>query len=783
MRFRGSLRSKLVVGGACLVLGMCFVVYSFTTRTSEMQLRSSFESETQSLANSVAAMIGSSVVEGDAEALTRLAPQVLRLPDLERTAIIDASGHIIVSFPDSALILSPDTIHSVGSRLPTSIVASAEIAGVGQLLIERSLRRIHAEMAYAHTRAMELCIVLAVMGTLCVWILTARIGIPLGKLTNAVLRVRDGNYDKMPVPRRNDEFATLAEQFNSMIDEIARKSKALEESNQQLRHEVLDRRMIACALEESQQHLKVVVANAPIVIFALDQNGIITVSEGKPTQKLPSRPKQVVGRHFSEIYPYHERVSINAKRALAGESFSDEVSVDGRTFEVYYTPARDDEGKPNGVIGVAVDITSRKQFEVERNELQERLAEAQKMEAVGNLAGGFAHSFNNLLAGIMGHADLLRDASVDHTHVTKSGEAIYRAAERASTLTQQLLGFAGRGKFQSTKVDIHQTIEHCLRLLEPALADNISIEREFAAANRSVIGDPAQIEQMLLNLIKNACEAMPDGGVLALKTGNVEYERRSADGQVDLPMREHIMISVADSGVGIPGHLRERIFEPFFSSKPAGLGAGMGLAMAHGIIESHGGSIRFTSRVQQGTEFNVILPCAVITTGLPGGNNTMDDLNKTPQRILVIDDDEIVREMLKELLRALNFEPTCADSGFAAVDTFTTEHSRYDLIILDMLMPGMDGPECFRRLQVIDSTVPVMISSGYASNDAVQGLLDTGAVGFLKKPYTIRDLSRVITDCIRPRQKQPYGSKPVAPPTQPFTPSVIAERKHEPVLQ
>jgi PAS domain S-box-containing protein len=762
---------------------MCFVVYSYFTRSSELQLRATFEAESVTLASAAAALISESAGSGDVDALTRLATQIMRLPDAERMAIIDVRGHMIVSFPDSALILTPDSISTGVSVLPSSIVASAEIPGGGQLLLERSLRKTHADLTYAHAKALELCIVLAVMGTLMAWILTASVGTPLGKLASAVLRVRDGDYQKVTVPSRNDEFATLAEQFNGMVDEIARKSHALEDSNTQLRHEVLDRRMIACALEESQQHLKVVVANAPIVIFALDQNGIITISEGKPTQKLPSRPMQVIGRHFSEIYPYHERISVNAKRALAGESFSDEVSVDGRTFEVYYTPSRDDQGNPNGVIGVAVDVTTRKQFEVERNDLQNRLAEAQKMEAVGNLAGGFAHSFNNLLAGIMGHADLLRDSSGDTAQVHRSSESIYRAAERASTLTQQLLGFAGRGKFQSTKVDVHQTIENCIRLLEPGLSQSIAIEREFSAANRSLIGDPAQIEQMFLNLIKNACESMPDGGTLTLKTCNVEYERKSPTGESDLPMREHVMVSIIDTGVGIPGHLRERVFEPFFSSKPAGLGAGMGLAMAHGIIESHGGSIRFTSRVQAGTEFNVILPCAVITTGRPEGTANMDDLIKTPQQILVVDDDEIVRDMLKELLMALGYGPTCAASGFAAVEAFTTDHAKFDLVILDMLMPGMDGPECFRRLQAIDSTVPVMISSGYASNESVQGLMDGGAVGFLKKPYTIRDLSRVITECIRPRQKHAYGSTPVTITARPFTQSVVAERENEPILR
>ncbi len=765
MRSRGSLRTDLVIGSACLVLVMCFVVYAYMTRTSELQLRSTFETETESLGRAAASILGAVAATGGMDDLVRVAPQLLRLPDTERLAVIGAEGGILVSFPDSARILGAESITGGLVRLPSSIVVSETMPGVGTLLIERSVRRLHAQMTDAHAKALELCILLAVFGTLVAWVLTARVATPLRRLAVAVARVSEGDYQRIDLPRRNDEITTLAEKFNLMVDEIARKSGALEETNQELRNEILDRRMIACALEETQQRMQAVLANAPIVITAIDQQGIITMSEGRPVRKLPSRPSHVVSRHYSEIYPTNERILHNIKRALAGDSFTDEVVVDERTFEVHYSRGRDEQGKPAGVISVAVDITSRKRFEHERDQLQDRLAEAQKMEAVGNLAGGFAHSFNNLLVGILGHADLLRDVPP----AQKSATAIHSAAERAATLAQQLLGFAGQGRFQSTRVDIHQTIENCLTLLAPTMMGSINNVREFDAENRFLVGDPAQIEQMLFNLIKNACEAMPEGGTLTLRTNNVEYERRASGSEIDASAREYIMISVIDTGVGIPGHLRDRVFEPFFSSKPAGLGTGMGLAMAHGIVESHGGTIRFTSRVDRGTEFNAILPCAVSAAGSGEGNTSMNEIEKSPQRILVIDDDEIVREMQKELLAALGYAPSCAESGFAAVEHFADYHDKIDLVILDMLMPGMDGCECFRRLQALDSTVPVLISSGYASNDSVQSLLDSGAVGFLKKPYTIRELSAAITAGIRPRQKAKYGSMPITIAARPLT--------------
>lgn len=749
---------------------MCFVVYGYMTHTSELQLQAAFETESELLCRATASMLGCMVKGGDVNAIARVAPQILRMPDTERLAIIGADGQILISFPDSALMSTPGSAPTGIVRSPGSLAVSAEIPGGGRLLIERSVNRLHAEMTKSHAEALELSLVLAVMGALVAWVLSAQVVTPIRRLTRAVTGIGEGQYQKVKVPHQNDEISTLAKHFNLMVDEIEAKTHSLEEANRDLRHEILDRRMIACALEESQERLHFVLANAPIVIFALDRNGVFTLSEGQALQEIKSRPASTVGRSVQEVYAEHPRILQNAERALAGQAFSDEVDLDGKTFEVHYSPCRDDDGTPNGVIGIAMDITARKRFEHERNQLQERLAEAQKMEAVGNLAGGFAHSFNNLLVGIMGHADLLRENGKGPEQVHKSSDAIYHAAERASILTQQLLGFAGRGRFQSTKVDVHQTIENCLSLLGPTLVNGIHVSREYGAVNRTIVGDPAQIEQMLLNLIKNACEAMPEGGTLTLRTSSIEYERKSADETDEMPIREHVMVSICDTGVGIPGHLRERIFEPFFSTKPAGLGAGMGLAMAHGIVESHGGSIRFTSRVAAGTEFDVILPCAVASVELLQGENGMDDRGKIPQQILVIDDDEIVREMLKEMLSGLGYLPTCAESGFKGVGIFTTDHDRTDLIVLDMLMPGMDGPETLRRLQAVDSAVPILISSGYASNDSIQGVLDSGAVGFLKKPYTIRELSRMISESIRPRQKLPYGSLPIR-----ITPATPAE--------
>jgi len=374
----------------------------------------------------------------------------------------------------------------------------------------------------------------------------------------------------------------------------------------------------------------------------------------------------------------------------------------------------------------------------EQRRAEEAQRQSQKLEAIGLLAGGVAHDFNNLLVGILGYADLLAENAPPGSLVEEASQTISQAAQRAAELTRQLLAVARLGHHRQEPVDVHAIVREVTALLGRTLDKAIRIEVRLDAPLRHVRGDPAQLQQVILNLAVNARDAMPDGGTLAIRTS---VEDLGAGVQPGLPAGPHLVLSVADTGVGIPKENLERVFEPFFTTKPEGRGTGLGLATAYGIVKGHGGAVRVASEVGGGSRFTVFLPLleepaaerAPVERPAPRGSGV----------VLVVDDEEVVRRTAAQMLSALGFEPVPVAGGQEALDWL--ERSRPPAaVVLDLMMPGMDGRACFRAMRARQPTLPVIVSSGFARNGRAQELLDEGAVEFVQKPYRAADLARAL---------------------------------------
>jgi len=393
----------------------------------------------------------------------------------------------------------------------------------------------------------------------------------------------------------------------------------------------------------------------------------------------------------------------------------------------------------------------------EQVRMEEQLQQAMKMEAVGQLAGGIAHDFNNLMTGILCHAGLLKSEAADPGAVRETADLIEGAARRATELTSRLLGFARRGKQRDVPVDLAATVETGVRLLSRSLTPPRRIRTDFRHSPAYVRGDPVQMEQVVLNLAMNARDAMPDGGdiTFALDHRDVaeDHDRRPPHA---CPGR-YVVLSVTDTGCGIPANLHDRVFEPFFTTKPQGKGTGMGLAMVYGIVRNHGGWIDIESAPNSGATFHVFLPAIDPPAEPPPAAaapapRRHDAVAAIPAggRVLVVDDEAIVRDVLRRMLTRRGYEVITAAGGAEAIACFRDAADKVDLAIIDLRMPGMDGRTCFQALKTIQPGLRAILATGGGPEIKVQDLLDDGAVMLIQKPFEADQLDEAIRKALAP---------------------------------
>lgn len=386
------------------------------------------------------------------------------------------------------------------------------------------------------------------------------------------------------------------------------------------------------------------------------------------------------------------------------------------------------------VIFITRDITERKLF-------QTKLQQNQKYEAIATLAGGIAHDFNNLLMGIQGRTSLILLDPALSGPVQKHARAIEESIRSASQLTGQMLGFARGGKYEVKPVDINELVLNSSTLFGRTKKE-VQLHTKCRGSSLVVEADRGQIEQVLLNLYINACQAMPQaGGKIQIETGIVEPDNSFCLTH-QLEPGPHIRISVTDTGSGMDETTRLKAFDPFFTTKDKGRGTGLGLASAYGIIKNHGGTITVYSEIGHGSTFNIYLPQSKKRS--QSDAPTQQQLLTGKETLLLVDDEALIIEVCQEMLQNLGYHVLIARNGQEAVQAVDEMGNQMDLVILDMIMPGMDGGSCFDCIRQIRPNLPVILSSGYAINGRAHEILQRGCNGFIQKPYSIGELSQKI---------------------------------------
>jgi PAS domain S-box-containing protein len=459
---------------------------------------------------------------------------------------------------------------------------------------------------------------------------------------------------------------------------------------------------------------------------------------------------EVLGRHpFDVIVTEQSRADMTRifAEVVAGNmdahGETDNRTRDGRiiTCEWHNTPIFEADGTFAGLLSLAQEVT-------ERRNLEHQLRQAQKMEAVGQLAGGVAHDFNNLLTLINGYSDLLlADPHLGSVPRT-SAQAIREAGERAATLTRQLLGFSRKSLLQPRILDLNTVVADTSTMLRRLIGENIILTTVLAPRLHHVKIDPSQLNQVLMNLVLNARDAMPSGGRLTLETGNVMRSVQDEDGMSETTSSPHAKLSITDTGCGMTADVMARIFEPFYTTKPVGVGTGLGLAMVFGVVRQSGGGIDVQSAPGSGSRFTLYFPAVSdpIRTDVVAGETVADVDGR--ETILIVEDEENVRELLLRSLARHGYTLLTANDGRDALRVAARHPGTIDLILTDVVMPHMGGPELVTSLRSRIPAVKALFMSGYTDDAMVRHGLLMADVSFIQKPYTPLALARKIRDVL-----------------------------------
>ena len=402
------------------------------------------------------------------------------------------------------------------------------------------------------------------------------------------------------------------------------------------------------------------------------------------------------------------------------------------------------EGRP-ATINLLRDITEFKRLEL-------KLQQAQKMEAVGTLAGGIAHDFNNLLQAINGYTQILLMNRKENDPGHRELKAIEDAVERAAQLVLQLLTFSRKVETKRRPIDINHEIKEVRNLLQRTIPRMIDIELHLAEDLRAVNADSGQLQQILMNLGTNARDAMPEGGRLVIETENITLDGEDSWTNLEVNPGEYVLLTVSDTGQGIDKETVENIFDPFFTTKEIGKGTGLGLASAYGIIKSHGGHITCYSEAGRGTTFKIYLPVAESMAEISAPKTMAASLKPGHENILVVDDEEWIRDIATEMLEHYGYNVFSAHSGEEALNVYNRQGDEIDLVILDLGMPGMGGHKCLKELLNLDPDLKVIIASGYSPDGEMKEVLASGASSFVAKPYQMTDLLKAVRQTLDKKQ-------------------------------
>ena len=590
----------------------------------------------------------------------------------------------------------------------------------------------------------------------------------------------------LPVAPGNDEVGHLAASLTSAAAVLAERQRALQDAaaeletrvnertaelrqaNAALAAEVAERARTQEQLEDAKRRVEAVIDASPLAILALDTEDRVIGWNHAAEELFGWKAEEVMGKPLPTV-PDEERHTFEdvVARTRRGERVvAQDVRRrrrDGSIVEIrlWVAPLFGPEREIRGNIGIMTDISSQRR-------LEQQFAQSQKMEAIGRLAGGVAHDFNNVITVISGYGQMLLEGAKDDPLLREAAEEVLNSADRAAGLARQLLAFSRRQAIQPRLLDLNELVSNLQKLLGRVIGEDIELKTILRPGIAPVLADPGQMEQVLMNLAVNARDAMPNGGKLIVETSNVTLDESYTAAHAGVKPGSYVLLTISDTGTGMTDEVKAHIFEPFFTTKERGRGTGLGLSTVYGIVKQHGGDIWVYSEPGRGATFKIYLPAAEGAVAAPPEPKQAEPARRGTETILVVEDEEAVRKLLRDVLEQRGYRVLEAASGADALEIASNPAEHIDLLLTDVVMPRMGGRELARRFALGRPDTPILFLSGYTEEMVGdQGVLTPGA-NFMSKPFAPEELARRVREILDSVRKGSAEDHPPPPgPAQP----------------
>jgi PAS domain S-box-containing protein len=582
-----------------------------------------------------------------------------------------------------------------------------------------------------------------------------------------IAELRDIRFQLYMDPNRRSQFIRLLERrdrvlnFESQVRRrdgtciwISENARAVRDARRKLLYyegtveDITERKAAQDELANERNMLRTVIDAWPDVIYVKDTEGRYVLSNRAHTRNLGmTEPREIVGRKPEDFFVASRAVRLSGEdreimqtgRAILNR---EEVRIgennDQRWFLTAKLPLYDASGRVTGLVAMSRDITEHKQT-------AEQLRQSQKMEAIGRLAGGVAHDFNNIMTAILGYSEMIARNAGENTVLKHDIEQIHAGGLRAAALTQQLLTFSRKQVTLPKALNVNQVIRQMEQMLQRLIGENIRLETRLNEGVDRVQADVHQLEQVIMNLVINARDAIGDSGLIMVETSQVHLDALSAQQKFDVVPGSYIRIAISDDGAGVPKEIQERIFEPFFTTKEQGKGTGLGLATSYGIIQQCGGHICLQSEIGKGSTFSIFLPSVGSENEEPAAVNPVREMPGGSENILVTEDDQAVRELTRSLLEELGYHVREASNGEEALDLLQDENEpAVDLLLTDVVMPRLGGRQLAERVRTLSPNTRILFTSGYNEEEVLQRGIVAEEIAFIAKPFSTEALAHKI---------------------------------------